>query len=96
MRTELARYTGSTGKPSGNQLIEHLLRQARPRLELVDHDAFDFQAFVVVFLQFFDFRQQAIQRLARETVAIEGDQHTISSNQRRNRIKNSTLAGVSR
>jgi len=44
----------------GDQFVEHLLRQAGPGLELVDHDAFDFQAFVVVVLQLFDLRHQPV------------------------------------
>ena len=69
-------------EPFGNQLIENLLRQARPCLELVDHDAFHFQAFVMVVLQLFDLSQQAIQGLAGKAVAIERDQYAIGGNQR--------------
>ena len=57
-------------QPFGNQFIQHLLRQARPGLELVDHDAFDLKAFVVVFLQLFDFCQQMLDELIAEGLPV--------------------------
>ncbi|MNG00269.1 hypothetical protein D3C84_831990 [compost metagenome] len=48
----------------GDQFIENLLGQAGAGLELVDDDAFDFQAFVMVVLQLFDFRHQPVECLA--------------------------------
>ena len=78
----------------GDQLVEHLLRQAGARLELVDHDAFHLQLLVVVLAQFVDLLQEAVQRLAREAVAVEGDQHAIGSDQRRHGVEVQRRRGV--
>jgi hypothetical protein len=66
-----------------DQLLHHLLRQIGARLELVDHDAFHPQVAVVVGLDLLHVLQQRIQRLARELVAVEGDQAGIGGDQRR-------------
>ncbi|MNP17357.1 hypothetical protein D3C76_1097860 [compost metagenome] len=77
-----------------DHFVEHLLRQGRTRLELVDHDALDFEIFVMVFLQLLDFPQQAIQRLAREAVAVEGNQAAIRRDQGGNRIEVQRRRGI--
>jgi hypothetical protein len=66
-----------------DQLLHRALRQAGPWLELVDDDALDQQIRVVVGLDFLDAVEQAVQRAAREVVAVERDQAALRRDQRR-------------
>ena len=64
------------------------------RLELVDDNAFHAQITVVVGFDLLHVFQQRIQRLARELVAIEGDQAGVGGDQRRAREEVQRRRGV--
>src|SRR5690606_31616794 len=77
-----------------DQLVEQLLGERGARLELVDHDALNLQVLVVILLQLLDLGEQAVQGIARETVAIEGNQHSIGGDQRRDRVEIQRRRGI--
>src|SRR3546814_4398217 len=72
---------------SSDLLIDQPCWQFRARRELIGDDAFDTQLVVVVGPQFLDVGEQGVQRLARELIAVERNQHAVRGDQGRARVK---------
>ena len=67
----------------GGQLGHQLGRQRGARLKLVDDDAFQLQAGVMVATDFLQIVQQGIQRPAGKIITVKRNQHPLTGNQRR-------------
>ncbi len=66
----------------GLEFIDQPLRQACACLELIHHNALDYQARIMVCFDLANIVHQGIQRLAREIVAVERNDATVGGDQR--------------
>ena len=67
----------------GKQFLHHLLRQSRTAEKLVHDDSLDHEPGIVIGADLGDVVEQAVERTARERVAVERDEAAVGCDERR-------------